>query len=672
MLNRFKKSIVFLGLVSLIFGGFFPIHEVKSANHYPGAANMYLRTPVSLSQATELAKWDVVILHMLAGKNSVAAIQKMRQLNPDIIILAYVTSEEFQITLYKQWEANTGLLSKQLSGISDDMWLYDANGQHVIFWGEAWMLNLTDYSTTASKRWNEYLAEFMVNNVLSDGLWDGIFYDNAWTGVAWINSSIDANRDGRADNAMTLDSAWEKGMDKLFDLTRQKAGKKIYLVGNGDRGFEDKVNGIYFENFTTNNYVSWEEKMKLYQNSASASLSTLPIVANTSLSANPQTDYQRMRFGLGSALLENGYYAYDAGSASHAEIWWYDEFGLDLGQPIGRAISLNNYVDYKKDVWQREFANGLSLVNPTDKIVSVDLGGEYEKIKGTQDPKVNDGSIISQVSLKAMDGLLLMKTFQVVKNLVFPNGGFIRFVNHLGEKIRNGFFSFDEKYPGNTQIYYGDLDADNNQEKIIAKEFKFEIFNSQDARWYNDYPFGGGFTGSIRIAVGKLFNQIQDQILIAPSKGGNGKVIMYNYHGKFMQQGWYPLGEKYQGGFSVAIAHLEGPSKVGQAIFGTGAGVASQVLIYDNRLSKLQKSFYPYGSGFKGGVYVAAGDVNHNGVDEIIVGPQSGSNPIRIFDKNGKKISEFSSGDFFGDNGAMVGTVDINFDGELDIAVIEN
>ena len=41
------------------------------------------------------------------------------------------------------------------------------------------------------------------------------------------------------------------------------------------------------------------------------------------------------------------------------------------------------------------------LVNATEQSQEVDLGGDYEKIIGQQDPTVNDGSIVNQVRLGA-------------------------------------------------------------------------------------------------------------------------------------------------------------------------------------------------------------------------------------------------------------------------------
>lgn len=671
---RQKKIFRWSLLSAILFCVFLatPVLAADGDRVNPRLANFYLYTPLSDSDARELAKWDVVILQMLAQQNSPEQIKLMRRLNPDIVILAYVASQEFPVSNYLNWDRRSdGLLRRLYNGISDEMWLRDQDGDHVVYWQGNWMLNATDYPSASGYRWTDYLSDFMADNVLSSGLWDGIFYDNVWVDVAWVNGgAIDANRDGGNDAKSSLNTAWSVGMSKLFQLTREKAGRQIYIIGNGDKGYYGDINGIYFENYTTNPYLSWEDKMRLYRDSIGKSVQpTFAILGNTSPGASPKTDFQRVRYGLASALLENGYYAYDAGSASHAERWWYDEYDVNLGEPTGGVVSLGNQTTYVKDVWRRDYEHGLALVNSTAETKEVDLGGEFEKLIGHQDATTNNGGIVSQVTLAAKDGLLMLKTFQLAKNLFFINGNFVRFVDWLGQRVRNGFFAYDEKQSGGARLYYGDVDGDGAEEKIIADAFKFFIYNSRGDLWFSDYPFGGNFSGDIRVSVGRLFNQEQDQILIAPSRGG--RVIMYNYHGATMQAGFYPLGEKYVGGFSVAIAHLEGKDNFGQAIIGAAAyaGRPSEVLIYDNRLAKLKGRFAPYGSTYRGGLFVAAGDVNSDSKEEIVVGAASGGYKIRVFDSTGRRLSEFSPGEFFGSAGAMVGTTDINFDGQADISV---
>ena len=57
-------------------------------------ANYYLDPYISDSEAEELAQWDVVIMGFDTQYNSPDAFGIMKQLNPDILILAYVPSEE--------------------------------------------------------------------------------------------------------------------------------------------------------------------------------------------------------------------------------------------------------------------------------------------------------------------------------------------------------------------------------------------------------------------------------------------------------------------------------------------------------------------------------------------------------------------------------------------------
>jgi hypothetical protein len=50
-----------------------------------------------------------------------------------------------------------------------------------------------------------------------------------------------------------------------------------------------------------------------------------------------RTLYRNMRFGLGVALMNDGYYAYEFGDTFHGNDWWYDEFDADLGAACGPA-----------------------------------------------------------------------------------------------------------------------------------------------------------------------------------------------------------------------------------------------------------------------------------------------------------------------------------------------
>ena len=49
------------------------------------------------------------------------------------------------------------------------------------------------------------------------------------------------------------------------------------------------------------------------------------------------------------------------------------------------------------------------LVNATSSTHTIDLGAEFRKIDGSQVPIINDGSLVTQVSVPARDGLILLR-----------------------------------------------------------------------------------------------------------------------------------------------------------------------------------------------------------------------------------------------------------------------
>ena len=84
---------------------------------------------------------------------------------------------------------------------------------------------------------------------------------------------------------------------------------------------------------------------------------------------------------------------------------------LNVGEKVGTVwlddVKLQQGT--RRDVLRRDFEGGVALVNATDQTVSVDLGGTFRKIKGTQAPSVNDGSLVTAVTLPPKDGIVLLR-----------------------------------------------------------------------------------------------------------------------------------------------------------------------------------------------------------------------------------------------------------------------
>ena len=61
------------------------------------------------------------------------------------------------------------------------------------------------------------------------------------------------------------------------------------------------------------------------------------------------------------------------------------------------------------NVFRRDFENGIVLANATPLAKTIALDGQFLKISGMQDPLVNDGSVVTELTLQPYDGILLVR-----------------------------------------------------------------------------------------------------------------------------------------------------------------------------------------------------------------------------------------------------------------------
>lgn len=83
---------------------------------------------------------------------------------------------------------------------------------------------------------------------------------------------------------------------------------------------------------------------------------------------------------------------------------------IGLGQ-AGGSVWLDGVVLQQgtRRIWRRDYENGVALVNTSGSSAIVPLGGLLRKIKGRQVPTLNDGSLVSRVTLPGRDGLVLLR-----------------------------------------------------------------------------------------------------------------------------------------------------------------------------------------------------------------------------------------------------------------------
>ncbi|HZJ40640.1 MAG TPA: putative glycoside hydrolase [Candidatus Saccharimonadales bacterium] len=666
-----KKITGFLFLILILLPLNLQAASLKSV--YPRLANYYLKWELSDDEARQLAKWDLLVLDMEVQENSPEALALIKKLNPQVIILAYVTSQEIIDGIENSAGGTNAYLRSELSqNIVDSWWLRDKDGNRISNWPYTYMLNLSDGAgnNQAGNKFNDYLPEFVNNKIAGGGFFDGVFYDNTWGDIAWINGgNLDLNNDGQQDSITQANNLWSAGFKKMLEKTRALVGDNFIIAGNGNTfaGYQKLINGMMLESFPSSweNGGTWAGSMESYLKYPA--LNRYPQVPIINVNRKNQFDYSAFRFGLTSTLLGNGFYSFDYDTTAHNQLWWYDEYDINLGPARSAAYNLldiDNSV-WKSGLWRRDFKFASVVVNSTIKSQSyIFKQEEFEKLKGLQDPLFNNGEKISYLKLDSQDGVVLLKKSDTIVNSAFVNGYFYRVFNIYGQQVKNGAFSYSNAYPAGEQV----IIAEGNRSEIEDVSLftkQGEIFLEKNGvRLAAFYPYGNLFRKELDLAA-EINDGFFKLAITGTPVGGGPQVMVYSADGK-LRNSFFAYDKKLRGGVSVAIGDVDGD---GQSEIVTGAGKDDEPTVKIFTLAgNLKTSFLAYDKRFKGGLDIAVGDLNNDGLADIVTGPGPGGGPhVRVFSGSGELMAQFFAFDASYHDGIKISLSDMNYDGQLEL-----
>jgi hypothetical protein len=146
------------------------------------------------------------------------------------------------------------------------------------------------------------------------------------------------------------------------------------------------------------------------------------------------------------------------------------------------------------------------------------------------------------------------------------------------------------------------------------------------------FAYDAKFTGGVRVAIGDVNGDGTPDIITAAGPGGGPHVKAFSGKDGSQLASFFAYDPGFTGGVNVAAGDVNGDG-VADIITGAGPGGGPHVKTFDGRTDNQLLSFFAYNAAFSGGVSVAAGDVRGIGRADIITGAGPGGGPhVNIFD----------------------------------------
>lgn len=214
---------------------------------------------------------------------------------------------------------------------------------------------------------------------------------------------------------------------------------------------------------------------------------------------------------------------------------------------------------------------------------------------------------------------------------------------------------YEAFFRGGVRAAIGDVNFDGLPDLIVApgvgRTTTVKIYNgSPDAA--ANYPhalltafnvFPNSFKGGVNLAVGDLNRDGANELVVSADRGWYPRIAVFD--GKqvvathsMLVTPFNAFSRKFRGGVSVAVGDID-LDGFDEIIAGSGSGTSATVNIFS--FAKLHgenppasRTFLPFGKGVLGGVFVAAGDVNGDGIRDVTASAGKGGLP-RVITFNG-------------------------------------
>jgi hypothetical protein len=218
-----------------------------------------------------------------------------------------------------------------------------------------------------------------------------------------------------------------------------------------------------------------------------------------------------------------------------------------------------------------------------------------------------------------------------------------------------GFYAYSPYFTGGTTVACGDVTGDGIAEIITGagpgggphvRVWQFTPVGQTVTELTGFYAYSPYFAGGARVAAADVDGDGIDEIVTGAGPGGGPHVRVWKYTsaGQTVTEltGFWGDTPATSSGMFVGAGDLDGDGRA-EIVTGPGIGSAPYVRVWSvtGNVASLRAQFVAYDPAFGGGASVTIGDLDGDGVGEVITGAGPGGGPhVRAWRITGSAATE--------------------------------